>query len=58
MQVNFKIFGGGRTLAADGIAIWYIDSRMASGPVFGNHDEFTGLGVFLDTYKNSDQAVS
>ena len=57
MQVNFKIYGGGRTLAADGIALWYTSSRMKPGPVFGSQDEFKGLGVFLDTYKNGNQQV-
>jgi len=56
--MNFKIYGGGRTLAADGIALWYTESRMAPGPVFGSIDNFKGLGVFLDTYKNGDQTVS
>ena len=58
MQITFKIYGGGRTLAADGIAIWYTAARMGPGPVFGSMDEFKGLGVFLDTYKNGEQAVS
>ena len=58
IHINFKIYGGGRTLAADGIAIWYTETRMVPGPVFGSQDEFKGLGVFLDTYKNGDQAVS
>lgn len=32
----------------------------ASGPVFGNRDYFTGLGIFFDTYsnENGDHAVS
>uniref|UniRef100_H2Y8X6 L-type lectin-like domain-containing protein n=1 Tax=Ciona savignyi TaxID=51511 RepID=H2Y8X6_CIOSA len=58
MQVQFKVHGGGRTLAADGFAIWYTKERMTPGPVFGSRDEFHGLGVFFDTYKNGPQAVT
>nr|XP_039247463.1 vesicular integral-membrane protein VIP36-like [Styela clava] len=56
--MSFKIHGGGRTLAADGFAIWYTKQRMEPGPVFGSRDQFSGLGVFLDTYKNGPQAVT
>ncbi|CAK8681072.1 unnamed protein product [Clavelina lepadiformis] len=58
IHMQFKIFGGGRTLAADGLAIWYTYSRLTPGPVFGSRDEFEGLGIFLDTYKNGDQPVT
>nr|XP_002126496.1 vesicular integral-membrane protein VIP36 [Ciona intestinalis] len=58
MQVQFKVHGGGRTLGADGFAIWYTKERMTPGPVFGSRDEFHGLGVFFDTYKNGPQAVT
>lgn len=27
----------------------------SAGPVFGNMNQFTGLGVFVDTYPNSDR---
>lgn len=57
-RVHFKVHGGGRSLAADGFALWYTKSRMEPGPVFGSRDQFTGLGLFLDTYKNGPQAVS
>lgn len=30
--------------------------RFAAGPVFGNMNQFTGLGVFLDTYPNADKS--
>ena len=57
IHMQFKIFGGCRTLAADGLAIWYTYSRLTPGPVFGSRDEFEGLGIFLDTYKNGDPPV-
>ena len=57
MHVQFKIHGSGKTLAADGMAFWYTRTKMVPGSVFGSKDEFEGLGVFLDTYKNGNQPV-
>lgn len=57
-RIHFKVHGGGRSLAADGVAIWYTKQRMEPGPVFGSRDKFMGLGLFLDTYKNGPQAVT
>ena len=31
-------------------------SPFSTGPVFGNRDYFTGLGVFYDTYSNQNGA--
>lgn len=28
---------------------------LFTGPVFGNKDNFTGLGVFVDTYPNEEK---
>ena len=28
-----------------------------TGPVFGNRDNFTGLGVFVDTYPNEEKQL-
>uniref|UniRef100_A0A673WF95 Lectin, mannose-binding 2-like b n=1 Tax=Salmo trutta TaxID=8032 RepID=A0A673WF95_SALTR len=51
LQVHFKIHGQGKkNLNGDGMALWYTKERMQTGPVFGNMNLFTGLGVFLDTY--------
>ncbi|KAK0154837.1 VIP36-like protein [Merluccius polli] len=56
MQVHFKIHGQGKkNLNGDGMAIWYTKERMKKGPVFGNKDNFTGLGVFVDTYPNEEK---
>uniref|UniRef100_A0A671YRK0 Lectin, mannose-binding 2-like a n=1 Tax=Sparus aurata TaxID=8175 RepID=A0A671YRK0_SPAAU len=56
MQVHFKIHGQGKkNLNGDGLAIWYTKERMQKGPVFGNMDNFTGLGVFVDTYPNEEK---
>uniref|UniRef100_H3CUF4 Lectin, mannose-binding 2-like a n=1 Tax=Tetraodon nigroviridis TaxID=99883 RepID=H3CUF4_TETNG len=55
MQVHFKIHGQGKKNLGDGLAIWYSKERMQKGPVFGNMDNFTGLGVFVDTYPNEEK---
>ncbi len=32
-----------------------LSSHYFTGPVFGNMDNFTGLGVFVDTYPNEEK---
>ncbi|XP_058876440.1 VIP36-like protein isoform X3 [Acipenser ruthenus] len=56
LQVHFKVHGQGKkNLNGDGFAVWYTRERMQTGPVFGNKDNFTGLGVFVDTYPNEEK---
>ncbi len=50
--VQFAVHGQGKTLFGDGFALWYTKERGKTGPVLGNQDYFSGLGVFLDTYSN------
>ncbi|KAK1787918.1 hypothetical protein P4O66_016401 [Electrophorus voltai] len=58
LQVHFKIHGQGKkNLNGDGLAVWYTKERMQKGPVFGNKDFFTGLGVFIDTYPNEEKHI-
>lgn len=35
--------------------VWYFQPLSFIGPVFGNMDNFTGLGVFVDTYPNEEK---
>lgn len=35
------------------MAIWITKERATPGPVFGSTDNFDGLGIFIDTYKNA-----
>lgn len=57
LKVQFKIHGQGKkNFNGDGLAIWLTKERMQNGPVFGNMNQFTGLGVFVDTYPNADKA--
>lgn len=34
------------------MAIWLTEERAQPGKVFGHRDNFNGLGIFIDTYKN------
>lgn len=52
IEFEFAISGKGSGIFGDGMAMWLTSTRAATGPVFGNKDEFEGLGIFIDTYKN------
>ncbi|KAI0795141.1 legume-like lectin [Abortiporus biennis] len=54
LEVEFKIGGGDSNhLFGDGMGIWLTTGRAQPGPVFGNADQWEGLGIVLDTYANS-----
>uniref|UniRef100_A0A3Q0RU56 Lectin, mannose-binding 2-like b n=1 Tax=Amphilophus citrinellus TaxID=61819 RepID=A0A3Q0RU56_AMPCI len=56
LRVQFKIHGQSKkNLNGDGMAIWLTRDRMKNGPVFGNMNQFVGLGIFVDTYPNDDK---
>ncbi|OCK99045.1 uncharacterized protein K441DRAFT_653467 [Cenococcum geophilum 1.58] len=54
--VEFKIHGQGN-LYGDGMAMWLTKQRAQPGPVFGSTDNFEGLGIIFDTYKNNRPGV-
>ncbi|KAK3375183.1 concanavalin A-like lectin/glucanase domain-containing protein [Podospora didyma] len=56
IEVEFKIHGKNQ-LYGDGFAMWLTKDRGKQGPVFGNADNFEGLGIFFDTYKNNRPGV-
>lgn len=56
IEVEFKIHGNNQ-LYGDGFAMWITKDRAKAGPVFGSADNFEGLGVFFDTYKNNRPGV-
>ncbi|KAJ3398370.1 hypothetical protein HDV05_002581, partial [Chytridiales sp. JEL 0842] len=51
IEFEFNVNGMGH-MVGDGFAFWYTKDRATEGPVFGSGDEFTGLGIFFDTYSN------
>lgn len=52
MELTFHIHSKARELVADGFAIWFTDRKLPTGDVFGCQNNFNGLGIFVDTYKN------
>lgn len=56
VEVEFKISGKNQ-LYGDGFAMWVTRQRGQPGPVFGHADNFEGLGIFVDTYKNNRPGV-
>jgi len=58
IEVEFKVSGSSSHLFGDGLAMWVTQERNQPGPIFGNKDHFTGLGIFLDTYANSRHTYS
>ncbi|BDD59313.1 hypothetical protein MPDQ_002732 [Monascus purpureus] len=57
IELEFKIHGSGN-LHGDGFALWLTKQRATQGPVFGSTDNFEGLGIFFDTYKNNRPGVA
>jgi lectin, mannose-binding 2 len=56
IEVEFKIHGKNQ-LYGDGLAMWITKNKGQVGPVFGSQDNFDGLGIFIDTYKNNRPGV-
>lgn len=56
VEFEFSIHGKGH-LHGDGFAMWVTTKRGEPGPVFGHADQFEGLGIFFDTYKNNRPGV-
>ncbi|KAK7548136.1 putative lectin family integral membrane protein [Phyllosticta citricarpa] len=56
IEFEFKIHGQGN-LYGDGMALWLTKQRAQQGPVFGSVDNFEGLAIFFDTYKNNRPGV-
>ncbi|KAF7587129.1 hypothetical protein BBP40_007678 [Aspergillus hancockii] len=57
IEFEFKLHGNGN-LHGDGFAMWLTKQRATQGPVFGSTDNFEGLGIFFDTYKNNRPGTS
>lgn len=57
VEFEFAVGGKGDGLVGDGFAVWLTKERAEPGPVFGNRDNFEGMGIFFDTYANARQSV-
>lgn len=51
MELTFHMHAKSN-LVGDGFAIWFVDQKSDIGDVFGAQNNFNGLGIFIDTYKN------
>jgi mannose-binding lectin 2 len=58
VEFEFKVHGSAAKIHGDGFAFWYTTESKKIGPVFGNEEFFTGLGIFFDTYPNARKGVS
>jgi len=47
--------GSETRLGADGMALWYTKERVLTGPVMGNTNIWTGIGIIIDTFDNDGQ---
>lgn len=54
MELTFHIHNNEAKhgLVGDGLAVWFLDRPSEIGDVFGVRNEFNGLGIMMDTYKN------
>ena len=50
MELEFQILGA---YPADGMAFWFVEEPYQPGSAFGYKENFRGLGIFMDTYKNN-----
>lgn len=56
---KFRISGTGEKFFGDGMALWITqEPRYREGPVHGYAEDFYGVGIIFDTFKNSENAAS
>jgi len=52
---KFRISGQGKNFFGDGIGLWYTDQAyFPDGPIHGGSEQFTGIGIIFDTFKNTE----
>lgn len=57
--LKFRISGKGKDLFGDGMAIWFVQQGYyIEGDLHGFQDDFVGIGVVFDTFKNSEHLDS
>lgn len=56
--LDFRISGQGKKYFGDGLALWFTtQNRYFEGEFHGNKPKFTGFGVIIDTFKNTEQST-
>lgn len=55
--LKFRISGQGKQFFGDGIALWIVQqSYFVEGPLQGFIEQFMGIGVIFDTFRNTEHA--
>jgi len=51
--LQFRISGQGKSFFGDGIGFWLVQSSFfQDGPIHGFTEQFTGIGIIIDTFRN------
>ncbi|KAF9577153.1 hypothetical protein BGW38_007824, partial [Lunasporangiospora selenospora] len=58
VEFSFKTFGQNSNNGGRGLAFWYTQEKAVEGPIFGNKDQWKGLGVFMDTSDPANHRTS
>jgi mannose-binding lectin 2 len=57
--LKFRISGQGKQFFGDGLALWIVtQGYYMEGELHGYQEEFTGVGIIFDTYKNTENIQS
>jgi len=51
-DLKFRVGGQSGDFFGDGFALWFVQERGIGGEALGGPDEWNGIGIFFDTYKN------
>ena len=53
MQLSYKVHGGSKSIAADGMGLFLVKERTTFGSAIGGPEKFTGMAILLDSYRNA-----
>ena len=53
MQLTYKVHGGSKSIAADGMGLFLAKERTTFGSAIGGPEKFTGMAILLDSYRNA-----
>ena len=57
--LKFRISGQGKNFFGDGLAMWITDSSYyTEGDLHGSDEKFKGVGIIVDTFKNTERIAS
>eukprot|EP00596_Hydrurales_sp_CCMP1899_P007064 CAMPEP_0119038746 /NCGR_PEP_ID=MMETSP1177-20130426/7849_1 /TAXON_ID=2985 /ORGANISM="Ochromonas sp, Strain CCMP1899" /LENGTH=382 /DNA_ID=CAMNT_0007001727 /DNA_START=180 /DNA_END=1329 /DNA_ORIENTATION=- len=57
--IKFRISGKGKDFFGDGIALWFVQQGFYNeGEVHGFQEQYVGVGIVFDTFKNTEDPAS